>query len=181
MGLKLDEAQAIVAAAIAYARAKALKPMGFVVLDERGALRAAAVEDGTSLARWKVAFGKAHGALSMGVSSRKLHDMAVERPHFIASLASVFSEGIVPVAGGVLIRDIGGRRDRGRRRVGRHVRQRRGRAHRRHRRGRARDLTRTEPSERRGSTRCCRRGCRPRSNGRVSRHCLWARSSRGRR
>ncbi len=105
MGLKLDEAQAIVAAAIAYARAKALKPMGFVVLDERGALRAAAVEDGTSLARWKVAFGKAHGALSMGVSSRKLHDMAVERPHFIASLASVFSEGIVPVAGGVLIRD----------------------------------------------------------------------------
>lgn len=108
MGLKLDEAQAIVAAAIAYARAKALKPMGFVVLDERGALRAAAVEDGTSLARWKVAFGKAHGALSMGVSSRKLHDMAVERPHFIASLASVFSEGIVPVAGGVLIRDLEG-------------------------------------------------------------------------
>ena len=105
MGLKLDKAQAIVAAAIAYARAKALKPMGFVVLDERGALRAAAVEDGTSLARWKVAFGKAHGALSMGVSSRKLHDMAVERPHFVASLASVFSEGIVPVAGGVLIRD----------------------------------------------------------------------------
>jgi uncharacterized protein GlcG (DUF336 family) len=108
MGLKLDEAQAIVAAAIAYARTKALKPMGFVVLDERGALRAAAVEDGTSLARWKVAFGKAHGALSMGVSSRKLHDMAVERPHFVASLASVFSEGIVPVPGGVLIRDAEG-------------------------------------------------------------------------
>ena len=108
MGLKLDEAQAIVAAALAYASAKSLKPMGFVVLDERGALRAAAVEDGTSLARWKVAYGKAHGALSMGVSSRKLHDMAVERPHFVASLASVFSEGVVPVAGGVLIRDGGG-------------------------------------------------------------------------
>ena len=41
----------------------------------------------------------------MGVSSRKLHDMAVERPHFVASLASVFSEGVVPVPGGVLIRD----------------------------------------------------------------------------
>jgi uncharacterized protein GlcG (DUF336 family) len=105
MGLKLDEAQAIVAAALDYARAKSLKPMGFVVLDERGALRAAAVEDGTSLARWKVAYGKAHGALGMGVSSRKLHDMAVERPHFVASLASVFTEGVVPVPGGVLIRD----------------------------------------------------------------------------
>jgi uncharacterized protein GlcG (DUF336 family) len=108
MGLKLGEAQAIVAAALAYARAKGLKPMGFVVLDDRGALRAAAVEDGASLARWKVAYGKANGALSMGVSSRKLQDMAVERPHFIASLASVFSEGLVPVPGGVLIRDADG-------------------------------------------------------------------------
>jgi len=108
MGLKLGDAQAIVAAALAYARAKNLKPMGFVVLDERGALRAAAVEDGSSLARWKVAYGKANGALSMGVSSRKLHDMAVERPHFVASLASVVSEGLVPVPGGVLIRDADG-------------------------------------------------------------------------
>jgi len=108
MGLKLDQAQAIVAAALASARAKGLKPMGFVVLDERGALSAAAVEDGASLQRWKVAFGKANGALSMGVSSRKLHDMAVERPHFVASLASVLSDGLVPVPGGVLIRDAGG-------------------------------------------------------------------------
>jgi uncharacterized protein GlcG (DUF336 family) len=108
MGLKLGDAQAIVAAAVKYARANNLKPMGFVVLDERGALRTAAVEDGTSLARWKVAYGKAHGALSMGVSSRKLNDMAVERPHFIASLASVFGEGLVPVPGGVLILDSAG-------------------------------------------------------------------------
>lgn len=108
MGLKLDQAQAIVAAALKYARAKALKPMGFVVLDERGALRAAAVEDGTSLARWRVAYGKAQGAIGLGVSSRKLNDMAVERPHFVASLASVFSEGLIPVPGGVLIRDADG-------------------------------------------------------------------------
>jgi uncharacterized protein GlcG (DUF336 family) len=108
MALKLDDAQAIVAAALKYARANNLKPMGFVVLDERGALRTAAVEDGTSLARWTVAFGKAHGALSMGVSSRKLNDMAVERPHFIASLPSVFGEGLVPVPGGVLILDAAG-------------------------------------------------------------------------
>jgi uncharacterized protein GlcG (DUF336 family) len=108
MPLKLDQAQAIVAAALFYARQKSLKPMGFVVLDERGALRAAAVEDGASLARWKVAFGKANGALSMGLSSRTLHDMAVERPHFVASLASVLGDGLVPVPGGVLIRDVGG-------------------------------------------------------------------------
>lgn len=108
MGLKLEQAQGIVAAALAYARKNGLKPMGFVVLDERGALRAAAVEDGTSIARWKVAWGKANGALSMGVNSRKLHEMALERPHFIASLGTVFGEGLVPVPGGVLIRDANG-------------------------------------------------------------------------
>ena len=108
MGLKLAQAQAIIAAALAYARAHDLKPMGFVVLDERGALRAAAVEDDNSLGRWKVAFGKANSALSMGVSSRKLNDMAIERPHFVASLASLFGDGVVPVPGGVLIRDADG-------------------------------------------------------------------------
>jgi len=106
--LTLATAQKIVAAALAAARERNFKPMGFVVLDERGALRAAGVEDGTSLARWKVAYGKAHGALSMGVSSRVLGNMAVERPHFVGSLASIFPEGVVPVAGGVLIRDAAG-------------------------------------------------------------------------
>jgi len=106
--LTLDLAQKIVAASIAASREKGLKPMGFVVLDERGALRAAGVEDGASLARWKVAFGKANGAISMGVSSRVLEKLATERPYFVGSLASVFPDGIVPVPGGVLIRDASG-------------------------------------------------------------------------
>jgi uncharacterized protein GlcG (DUF336 family) len=106
--LTLEQAQNIVAGAIAYARDKNLKPMGFVVLDARGALRAAASEDGTSLGRWKVAYGKAHGAITMGVSSRVLNDLALARPHFIGALGSIFDEGIVPVPGGVLILDTTG-------------------------------------------------------------------------
>lgn len=108
MGLTLEVAQTIVAGALAYARAKNLKPMSVVVLDGRGALCAAATENGASLAGWKIAFGKANGALSLGVSSRTLHDMALERPHFVASLASVVEAGLVPVPGGVLIRDAAG-------------------------------------------------------------------------
>jgi uncharacterized protein GlcG (DUF336 family) len=106
--LTLDLAQKIVAAALAFSREKNLKPMGFVVLDARGALRAAAVEDGTSLARWKVAYGKAHGAISLGVSSRVLGTMAVERPHFVGALPSILPEGVIPVPGGVLIKDAQG-------------------------------------------------------------------------
>ena len=105
--LTLDLAQKIVAAALAAAREKNLKPMGFVVLDERGALRAAAVEDGTSIARWKVAYGKAHGAISMGVSSRVLSTMALDRPYFVGALPSILPEGVIPVPGGVLIKENG--------------------------------------------------------------------------
>jgi uncharacterized protein GlcG (DUF336 family) len=106
--LTLDLAQKIVAAALAAAREKNLKPMGFVVLDERGALRAAATEDGASLARWKVAYGKAHGAISMGVSSRVLNTMALDRPYFVAALPSILPEGVIPVPGGVLIKESSG-------------------------------------------------------------------------
>ena len=105
--LTLAQAQSIVSEAVAYARSHNLKPMAFVVLDARGALRSAASEDNSSIARWKVAYGKAHGALSMGVSSRRLNAMALERPHFVASLNTVL-DTLVPVAGGVLIRDAGG-------------------------------------------------------------------------
>lgn len=106
--LTLEQAQKIVAEALAYARENKLKPMAFVVLDARGSLRAAAVEDGASLGRWKVAHGKANGAISLGVNSRALGAMAVERPHFVGSLGAVFYDGVVPVAGGVLIYDHSG-------------------------------------------------------------------------
>ena len=56
-------AQTIVTQALAHARANNFNPLGLVVLDARGSLKASAAEDGTSLMRWKVAFGKAYGAV----------------------------------------------------------------------------------------------------------------------
>ncbi len=108
MTLSLSQAQKIVADVLTYSRAKNFNPMGVVVLDARGALRAAATEDGASLIRWKVAMGKAYGAVAMGVGSRKIGAIAVERPHFFAGVAPLFDGGIVPVPGGVLIRDSNG-------------------------------------------------------------------------
>jgi len=103
--LLLASAQTIVARALAHARDKKFNPMAVIVLDARGALLAAATEDGNSLGRWQVAFGKAYGALFMGMGSKKLGAMAVERPHFIGALAQLPVHGLIPVAGGVLIRD----------------------------------------------------------------------------
>ena len=103
--MKLEIAQKIVAAALANARARNFKPLAVAVLDARGALKAFAAEDGTSLRRAEIATGKAHGALAMGLGSRTLGKMAAERPHFVAAVTHAVGGSLIPVAGGVLIRD----------------------------------------------------------------------------
>ncbi len=123
--LTLSAAQKIVADALAHSRSHNFNPMGVVVLDDRGALKAAAMEDGTSLIRWKIAFGKAFGAVSWGAGSRKVAAAAVDRPHFFTAVAHLADGGIVPVAGGVLIRDGSKAHPRRSRRVGRYIRSRR--------------------------------------------------------
>ena len=75
------------------------------MLDARGAVIAVASEDGASFKRFQVAHGKAHGALSFNVGSRALGVMAAERPHFFAGAAHAVGEALIPVAGGVLIRN----------------------------------------------------------------------------
>jgi len=106
--MKLEVAQRILAAALAAARARAFKPLAVAVLDARGALKAFAAEDGTSLRRAEIAVGKAHGALAMGLGSRTLGKMAVERPHFVAAVTHAVGGSLIPVPGGVLIRDAAG-------------------------------------------------------------------------
>lgn len=101
--LTLSVAQVIVAKALAFARSNNLKPVGVAVLDERGALKAAAVEDGTSLKRFEVAHGKAFGALALGTGTRAIHDRAQRQPSFIAAISHVVGGALVPVPGGVLI------------------------------------------------------------------------------
>jgi uncharacterized protein GlcG (DUF336 family) len=106
--LTLDAAQTILASALKTAREKNLKPLAVAVYDERGSLRALAAEDGTSLKRSEIAMGKAHGALALGVGSRAIHKMAVDRPYFVAAATHAVGGSLVPAAGGVLIKDAQG-------------------------------------------------------------------------
>ena len=107
--LSLDIAQTILAAALKVAREKNLKPLSVVVYDGRGALRAAASEDGTSLKRAEIAMAKAYGALSLGVGSRAIHKMALDRPYFVAAATHAVGGQLVPAPGGVLVKDAKGR------------------------------------------------------------------------
>ena len=106
--LSLDTAQTIVAAALRSAREKTMKPLAVVVYDSRGALKALACEDGTSLKRAEIAMGKAYGALALGVGSRALHKMANDRPYFVAAATHAVGGMLVPVPGGILIKDAQG-------------------------------------------------------------------------
>ncbi len=103
--LTLKTAQTIAEATLKAAREKSFKPLAVVVYDSRGSLKALLAEDGTSLKRAEIAMGKAYGALALGVGSRALHKMATDRPYFVAAATHAVGGQLVPVPGGVLIKD----------------------------------------------------------------------------
>lgn len=102
--LTLADARAILAGAFDYAAKAGLKPMGVVVVDARGATKAFEAQDGSALKRYEIAHGKAHGAVATGIGSRALFRRAQEQPFFVAGVAPVVG-AMIPVPGGVLIRD----------------------------------------------------------------------------
>ncbi len=102
--ISLDQAQTIVDGSLKEARALGLKPISVAVLDAGGHMIAFAREDGSSNLRPQIATAKASGALALGVSSRAIGEMAIERPTFINAAAGLNPAGIVPAAGGVLVR-----------------------------------------------------------------------------
>jgi len=105
--LSLEQAQVIIATALKYGTDQKLQPLAVVVLDARGVLKAFAAQDGTSLRRAEIAQGKAHGALAFGIGSRALAKRAATSPHFITAVTHAVGGSLIPVPGGVLIRDAG--------------------------------------------------------------------------
>ena len=103
--LTLVQADTIVDAALRHAGSLDLKPLAVAVLDRGGHLIAFKRQDGASLLRYEIAFGKAYGALAMGTGSRALAAMAEQRPAFIGAAIAASQGRMVPVPGGVLIHD----------------------------------------------------------------------------
>lgn len=106
--LNLARADEIIRASFSRADVKELKPLSVAVLDAGGHLIAFQKQDGASMLRFEIALGKAYGALAVGFGSRWLDKAAADRPHFVAGLNAVSGGRIVPVPGGVLVRDSDG-------------------------------------------------------------------------
>ncbi|SFO78392.1 Uncharacterized conserved protein GlcG, DUF336 family [Geodermatophilus dictyosporus] len=105
MAIDLQTARTVIEGARAAAREKDLKPLTVVVLDAGGHVVAAEREDGSSTKRFEIAFGKAHGAIALGLGSRALMARAEQQPYFIAAATAAVGGSLVPVPGGVLVRD----------------------------------------------------------------------------
>jgi len=108
LGLTLDQARRIVDAALARARELGCAPLAVAVLDAGGHLKAFAREDGAGILRPQIATAKAWGALGMGFGSRALVRRAADSPAFFGALYAVSEGRVVPVPGGVLVRDRAG-------------------------------------------------------------------------
>jgi uncharacterized protein GlcG (DUF336 family) len=108
MSIGLDDARTMIAAARAAGAEHGFKPLSVVVLDAGGHVTAFEREDGSSNMRFQIAHGKAHGALALGLGSRAIMARAETQAYFVSAAAAAIGGALVPVPGGVLVRDAGG-------------------------------------------------------------------------
>lgn len=105
MTLTLALADRIADAALAEGDGRGFAPLCVVVLDSGGHALVVKRDERASIGRVEIATGKAHGCLAMGFGGRELARRAEAVPRFFTALATVLPKGIVPVPGGVLVRD----------------------------------------------------------------------------
>ena len=106
--VSLAQAERIIDAVIARGAALNCRPISVIVVEPGCKVKAFKKEDGASMVRFEMAFGKAYAALSLGRSSKLLRERAVERPIFMRYLIAASGEQIFPEGGGMLIRDEAG-------------------------------------------------------------------------
>jgi len=84
------------------------RPLAVIVVEPGCKVKAFKKEDGSSMIRFEMAYGKAYAALAMGRSSRLVKVRAEQKPIFMRYLISASGEQLFPEGGGLLIRDVAG-------------------------------------------------------------------------
>lgn len=102
MTLTLDQADTIIDKALAFAKTESYDPLTVAVLDAGGHLIAFKRTDNSGILRPEIAMGKAYGALGFGLDGRDLKD---KNPAFLNAVAAASHGKLIPVPGGVLVRD----------------------------------------------------------------------------
>jgi uncharacterized protein GlcG (DUF336 family) len=103
--VKLEQSNRIIAAIFARGRELACRPLSVVVVEPGAKVKAFQKEDGSSMMRFEMAYGKAYAALALGRSSSLVRVRAEERPMFMQYVVRASGEQVFPEGGGMLIRD----------------------------------------------------------------------------
>jgi uncharacterized protein GlcG (DUF336 family) len=106
--LDLLTATDIASDAIRIARETGIKPLSVAVLDAAGHPLAVLRDEHATFLRTQIATGKARGCLGMGFGGRELARRAQAMPAFFDAINSLTGGEVIPVAGGVLIRNADG-------------------------------------------------------------------------
>jgi uncharacterized protein GlcG (DUF336 family) len=106
--ITLDQADRLIDAVLRRAVELDCRPLSVIVVEPGCKVKAFKKEDGSSMIRFEMAYGKAYAALAMGRSSRLVKVRAEEKPIFMRYLISASGEQIFPEGGGLQIRNVEG-------------------------------------------------------------------------
>ena len=106
--ITLDQADRLIDAIFKRGAELDCRPLSVIVVEPGCKVKAFKKEDGASMIRFEMAYGKAYAALAMGRSSKLVKVRAEEKPIFMRYLLSSTGEQIFPEGGGLQIRDAQG-------------------------------------------------------------------------
>ena len=106
--ITLDQADRLIDAVLRRGAELDCRPLSVIVVEPGCKVKAFKKEDGSSMIRFEMAYGKAYAALAMGRSSRLVKVRAEEKPIFMRYLISASGEQIFPEGGGLQIRNVEG-------------------------------------------------------------------------
>ncbi|HMA75367.1 MAG TPA: heme-binding protein [Xanthobacteraceae bacterium] len=106
--LSLAQANRIIEAILVRGAELQCRPLSVIVVEPGCKVKAFQKEDGSSMVRFEMAFGKAYAALALGRSSRLVRVRNEEKPAFMRYLIAASDDQLFPEGGGMQIRDAEG-------------------------------------------------------------------------
>ena len=106
--ITLEKANRIIEAVLRRAAEINCRPISVIVVEPGCKVKAFQKEDGSSMVRFEMAFGKAYAALALGRSSRLVRVRNEEKPAFMRYLIAASGDQLFPEGGGMQIRNVGG-------------------------------------------------------------------------
>lgn len=103
--ISASKARTIIRKTITKGNEMGFKPLSVVVLDTGGHVKAFEREDGAAPGRFGIAHGKAYGAVMLGMPGSAQMARAEQQAYFMNAVNGVYGGQVVPVPGGILVRD----------------------------------------------------------------------------